>query len=138
MESNGATTSEFVTEAAGPQGLFGVFEDDGDTGYFYLYEPGGREVFQHLHIYDRKPNLPVQEQDVRVVWSEDLGTTIERQQRSHKCGAGLRQFGHLQHAARSPLVADAGQRAARKLRLRFLPPAAHLAQRFFEPAYAGV
>jgi len=72
MESNGATTSEFVTEAAGPQGLFGVFEDDGETGYLYLYEPGGREVFQHLHIYDRTPNLPVREQDVRVVWSEDL------------------------------------------------------------------
>jgi hypothetical protein len=72
MESNGATKSKFVTEAAGPQGLFGVFEDDGETGYLYLYEPGGREVFQHLHLYDRTPNLPVQEQDVRLVWSEDL------------------------------------------------------------------
>jgi hypothetical protein len=60
MELNGVTTSDFVTEAAGPQGLFGVFEDDGETGYLYLYEPGGREVFQHLHIYDRTPNLLVQ------------------------------------------------------------------------------
>ena len=49
--------------------LFGVFEDDGETGYLYFYEPGGREVFQHLHIYDRSPKLPIQEQDVRVVWS---------------------------------------------------------------------
>jgi hypothetical protein len=68
----GETTDEFVTEAPGPQGVFGVFEDDGETGYLYLYEPGGREVFQHLHIDHRTPNLPVQEQDVRVVWSEDL------------------------------------------------------------------
>jgi hypothetical protein len=72
MESKNATANEFVKEAPGPQGVFGVFEDDGETGYLYLYEPGRREVFQHLHIYDRTPNLPVQEQDVRVVWSEDL------------------------------------------------------------------
>lgn len=49
-----------------------MFEDDGETGYLYLYEPGGREVFQHVHIYDRNPSLAVKEQDVRVVWSEDL------------------------------------------------------------------
>jgi hypothetical protein len=71
MESN-ANTSEFVTEAAGPPGMFGVFGDDGETGYLYLYEPGGREVFHYLHIYDRTENLPVHEQDVRVVWSEDF------------------------------------------------------------------
>lgn len=70
MEST--STSEFVVEAAGPQGLFGVFEDDGETGYMYLYEPGGREVFKHLHIYDRRPDLQVQEPDVRVAWSEDF------------------------------------------------------------------
>ncbi|MFO0451563.1 MAG: DUF2251 domain-containing protein [Pseudomonadota bacterium] len=63
---------KFVNKAAGPPGVFGVFEDDGETGYLYLYEPGGREVFQHLHLYDRKPSLPVQEQDVRVIWSEDF------------------------------------------------------------------
>lgn len=64
--------SEFVKEASGPDGLYGVFEDDGETGYLYLYEPGGREVFRHLHIYDRVPNLTVREQDVCVIWSEDL------------------------------------------------------------------
>lgn len=63
---------QFVAEAAGPQGLFGVFEDDGETGYLYLYEPCGREVFRHLHVYDRARNLPVQAHDVRVMWSEDF------------------------------------------------------------------
>jgi hypothetical protein len=72
MEPSNTSASEFVTEAAGPPGVFGVFEDDGETGYLYLYEPGGKEVFQHLHIYDRTPNLPVREPDVRVIWSEDL------------------------------------------------------------------
>ncbi|MBC7926455.1 MAG: DUF2251 domain-containing protein [Bryobacteraceae bacterium] len=61
----------FVTEEAGPSGVFGVFEDDGEAGYLYLYEPGDREVFNHLHIYDRNTNLQVREQDVRVIWSED-------------------------------------------------------------------
>ena len=72
VEPNNTSTSEFVIEAAGPAGVFGIFEDDGETGYLYLYEPGGREVFQHLHIYDRGPELTVQEEDVRVIWSEDL------------------------------------------------------------------
>jgi hypothetical protein len=72
MESKSASANEFLLEAAGSPGLFGVFEDDSETGYLYLYEPGGREVFGHLHIYDRTPSLSVQEQDVRVLWSEDF------------------------------------------------------------------
>ena len=63
---------QFVREAPGSPGVFGVFEDDGETGYLYLYEPGGREIFRDLHIYDRSPNLPVEEHDVQVLWSEDL------------------------------------------------------------------
>src|SRR5215467_1970547 len=63
---------EFVREAERPRGLFGVFEDDGETGYLYLYEPGGREVFHHLHIYDRSPILRVNEQDVKITWSNDF------------------------------------------------------------------
>jgi hypothetical protein len=50
MESADSPRSEFVTEAAGPAGVFGVFEDDGGTGYVYLYEPGCREVFRVARI----------------------------------------------------------------------------------------
>lgn len=71
METHEEESSGFVSEAAGPPGIFGVFEDDGETGYLYLYEPGGREVFQHLHIYDRSARLRVREEDVRVLWSKD-------------------------------------------------------------------
>jgi hypothetical protein len=52
--------------------FFGVFEDDGETGYLYLYELDGNGIVRHLHIYDRSPKLMVQEQDVRVVWSADF------------------------------------------------------------------
>jgi hypothetical protein len=60
-----------MVEAAGSEGVFGLFEDDGETGYLYLYEPGKREVFQHLHIYDRTPQVVVRKEDVRIVWSSD-------------------------------------------------------------------
>jgi hypothetical protein len=72
MKSGDSSEGEFIKEAAGPPGLFAVFEDDGETGCLYLYEPGSREVFHHLHTYDRNPDLTVHEQDVRIVWSEDL------------------------------------------------------------------
>lgn len=62
----------FICEAAGPPGLFGVFEDDGDTGYLYVYEPEGRGVVSHLHIYDRNASLDVTEADVHVEWSSDM------------------------------------------------------------------
>jgi len=35
----------FIVEAEGPNGIFGVFEDDGETGYLYIYEPDGLESF---------------------------------------------------------------------------------------------
>lgn len=62
----------FICEAVGPLGLFGVFEDDGDTGYLYLYDTGGRGVLKHIHVYDRSSELSVRETDVKVVWSSDL------------------------------------------------------------------
>jgi hypothetical protein len=54
----------FIVEAKGPNGVFGVFEDDGETGYLYIYEPE-----QHLHIYDRR-TLPalLEKTDVSVDW----------------------------------------------------------------------
>ena len=72
MKSPTTSENEFIKEAAGPSGLFGVFEDDGDTGYLYIYEPEGRGVVRHLHIYDRSPEVNVREQDVEVEWSTDL------------------------------------------------------------------
>ena len=44
MASADSSDGKFVREAAGPPGLFGVFEDDGETGYLYLYELRGRQL----------------------------------------------------------------------------------------------
>lgn len=62
----------FIIDSAGPDGLVGVFEDDGDTGYLYVYRPEADIILNHLHIYDRSPNIFVQPRDVRVLWSNDL------------------------------------------------------------------
>lgn len=71
MDSHSTSTNDFIKEASGPPGLFGVFEDDGETGYLYLYEPEGQGVTRHLHIYNRTPELCVLESDVEVEWSAD-------------------------------------------------------------------
>ena len=69
----------FIVDAGNGQGLFGFFEDDGETGYFYLYEPNGRGVIDHLRVYQKSRNFEVQENDVKVVWSannEKCGVTV--------------------------------------------------------------
>lgn len=71
MEADGTNTGDFIKEAPGPSGLVGVFEDDGETGYLYLYEPEGPGVMRHLHIYDRTPELNIAGRDVEIEWSED-------------------------------------------------------------------
>lgn len=77
MNTDDKNLEGFTIECQGPIGIWAVFEDDGETGYLYLYEPEGRGVVRHLHLYDRSIKLPVKEADVRVVWSEDFS----------KCGA---------------------------------------------------
>lgn len=41
-----------------PHGLFGVFEDDGETGYLYSYLPDKREIKLDLIIYQNSLCLP--------------------------------------------------------------------------------
>jgi hypothetical protein len=60
----------FVAAADRSDGLAGVFEDDGDTGYLYLYNEN-RGVVRHLHVYSRNARLNVTESDVYVCWSTD-------------------------------------------------------------------
>jgi hypothetical protein len=72
MESESVASSEFIKEAAGPPGVFCVFEDDGETGHLYIYEPEGRGVVRHLHVYDRTPKLNIQQKDVQVAWTANL------------------------------------------------------------------
>ena len=62
---------DFLVDCAGPEGLTGVFEDDGETGYLYLYKQESGEILRHLHIYDRSLEVNVKADDVRVLWSND-------------------------------------------------------------------
>lgn len=62
---------EIIVDREGPKGIFGVFEDDGETGYLYIYKPE-EGIQRHLHIYDRVPELNICAEDVRVSWSRDF------------------------------------------------------------------
>src|SRR5262249_50750240 len=39
--------------------------------YLYIYEPDGRGIITHLHVYDRTDKLNIEENDVEIVWSLD-------------------------------------------------------------------
>jgi hypothetical protein len=66
------TSEPFIVDTPGPAGVYGVFEDDGETGYLYIYNQD-MGIVRHLHLYDRSPDILVQPEDVRVIWSRDLG-----------------------------------------------------------------
>lgn len=49
--------------------LAGVFEFDGETGYFYLYDshaPDNRKVMATIHIITGKPEFSID--DLRIQW----------------------------------------------------------------------
>ncbi|AFH95315.1 MULTISPECIES: DUF2251 domain-containing protein [Providencia] len=66
---------EKVIESLAPEGTFAaVFEDDGETGYFYALDESaeGNPIQDALHIYNVEDisdrNIP---SDVKIGWSED-------------------------------------------------------------------
>lgn len=63
--------TNFVVHAIGPEAQAAVFEDEGETGYLYLYSLREQTVVRYLHIYDRSKRLVVAREDVQVMWSED-------------------------------------------------------------------
>ncbi len=83
--------NDFIVDDVGPNGLACVFEDDGETGYLYLYAQDNRGILDDLHIYTRSENLEVNEDDVKVLWSTD----------GQKCGVviwnGMRGIFDLEH-----------------------------------------
>jgi hypothetical protein len=64
--------TNFILYAKGKDNKFAVFEDDGTTGYLYLYHPVQHRVIRHLHLYDRSSSVEVYPEDVRVLWSSDM------------------------------------------------------------------
>src|SRR5438270_13923166 len=63
--------TNFILSARGPNKTFAVFEDDGKSGYLYLYSSAEQTVLRFLHVYDHPQKLAISPQDINVAWSED-------------------------------------------------------------------
>lgn len=48
-----------------------VFEDEGETGYLYLYSVDSGTIQKHVHVYDRSAALQIAKDSVDVLWSTD-------------------------------------------------------------------
>jgi hypothetical protein len=62
--------SSFMLYAPGPEGVFAVFEDSAETGWFYLYGAKQRAILKCAHIYNRA-NVLVDEDVVDIGWAVD-------------------------------------------------------------------
>lgn len=92
----------FVSAVRSTGDLAGVFEHDGETGYFYLYDqtrPGSQRVIDAIHIFSGRPDFS--EDDVDVRWSTDeevVGFFVRGElwaafRRGEKHGGGYRSGG---------------------------------------------
>jgi hypothetical protein len=68
--ADGEGASSFMLYAPGPEGVFAVFEDSVDTGWFYLYGAKQRAILKCAHIYNRA-NVLVDEDVVDIGWAVD-------------------------------------------------------------------
>jgi hypothetical protein len=62
--------SKFILYSDGPDGMFAVFEDSEQTGWFYLYDAKQQKILKAAHIYDRA-NVAVEEDIVDIGWAAD-------------------------------------------------------------------
>jgi hypothetical protein len=68
--SGGESGNSFMLYAPGPQQIFAVFEDSGESGWFYLYSVQQKKILKCAHIYDRA-NVAVDEDVVDIGWAAD-------------------------------------------------------------------
>ncbi len=61
--------TKFIVFDKTPSGIFAVLEDDGETGYLYVYT--GQTILRNLHVYNRSKGVDVSRTDVRTLWSEN-------------------------------------------------------------------
>lgn len=62
--------SHFILYSDGPEGIFAVFEESDQTGWFYLYDAKQRKILKAAHVYDRV-NVAVEEDVVDIGWAAD-------------------------------------------------------------------
>jgi hypothetical protein len=73
-DANDLNDSEYTVSAAGPDSVFAVFEDEGDVGWFYLYDPLELRILNCTHVYNRS-NVRVDSTDIDFFWSDDGHTS---------------------------------------------------------------
>jgi hypothetical protein len=66
----GADDSNFILYSPGPDGIFAVFEDSAETGWFYVYAQTQKKILRCTHVYNRS-NVAVGEDEVDVGWAAD-------------------------------------------------------------------
>ena len=62
--------SNFMLYSPGPEGVFAVFEDSDQTGWFYLYSAQHKKILRCADIYNRA-NVVVDEDVVDIGWAVD-------------------------------------------------------------------
>ena len=93
--------SSFILSSPGSNGILAVFEDDGETGWFYLYEARQKKILQATHIYNHS-NVAVLADEVDIGWAANdsaCGLAVFGQFR-----AFLAVSGNL--ALRKPVLSD--------------------------------
>lgn len=64
--------TDFFLSSPGPGNLSAIFEDDGETGYLYLYRegaPSGQGILNAVHVYDREQCPTVTITDIQLGWN---------------------------------------------------------------------
>jgi Uncharacterized protein conserved in bacteria (DUF2251) len=67
---SGKDNSNFILYSPGPNGIFAVFEDSAETGWFYVYAQAQKKILRSTHVYNRS-NVAVEEDEVDVGWAAD-------------------------------------------------------------------
>jgi hypothetical protein len=62
--------SNFMLYSPGPVGIFAVFEDSDQAGWFYLYSAQEKKILKCAEIYNRS-NVVVDEDVVDIGWAVD-------------------------------------------------------------------
>ncbi len=69
-KGNPGDDASFMLYAPGPEGVFAVFEDSAESGWFYLYGAKQHAILKCVHIYSRA-NVLVDEDVVDIGWAAD-------------------------------------------------------------------
>lgn len=93
----------YISATRSDEDLAGVFESDGDTGYFYLYRnsgPQGKRIAGTIHLFSGA--VDIKQDDVSIQWSDDetvVGLFIHRILWAAFDSAGAKYGGNFQEHA---------------------------------------